>query len=141
MVLKMKRIIVFLLFVTLAVAGCKSTSKRPEAPKVAVPKAITDPRVVMEPAVTNWLRILKVDASTAGRFMRVEIDVQNGSRTLQRFSYGIDWLDAKGDLIEGVSSRGAPWTLQAGEASALIITSPTPLAKDFRAKFVANPIQ
>ncbi len=134
----MKRITIFLLFLVLAVAGCKSTVKRPESPKAAArPAAITDRRVVVEPALTNWIRLLKVDASAAGRFMRVEIDVQNAAPTVQRFSYGIDWLDDKGAFIE--SSRGVPWTLRPGEASALVISAPSPLAKDFRAKFFEAP--
>jgi uncharacterized protein YcfL len=134
----MKKSLILMLVAALVIVGC-STPK--PAPKPILPKAPPDKRVAISPALQNAIQVVKISgAREQGGYYGVHITLQNTTQALVKISYRMKWLDDTGAAVNLPSVSSNPWLLFPGEASALSITSPTPLARDFNMEiFEAGP--
>jgi uncharacterized protein YcfL len=138
----MKITMPFLILLT-ATAGCVTKVEtgypQPETPVVLVaqPRAITDKRVVIDPALNQTIQLVGIKSTTGPEgFLKIQVNIQNLTGSPKHISYRIDWFDRDGMELPMAASESLPWMLLSHETSFLAATSPTPTAKDFRVTFV-----
>jgi len=145
MQINMKKLMSFL-FLLLAAGGCVTRVERMEPAQPVAPAGLasptsqhqtgTDKRVVIDPALDRVIRIVRIKSTMGSEgFLKIQLNVQNLTGALKRFSYRIDWLDGNGVVLPMAGGTSFPWMLLSHETSFLAITAPTPEAKDFRATF------
>ena len=126
--------------VLLAVSGCKTSVNSIEnAQKEGQRQMISDSRVITDGSLAKKVSFVGINQTmTPGGFLKVQIELLNRKRSLQRFSYQFEWFDANGMLINNVASPTVPGQIEGGESKFISSVSPTPTAKDFRVKFLEN---
>ena len=126
--------------VLLAVSGCKTSVNSVEnAQKEGQRQMISDSRVITDGSLAKKVSFVGINQTmTPGGFLKVQIELLNRKRSLQRFSYQFEWFDANGMLINNVASPTVPGQIEGGESKFISSVSPTPAAKDFRVKFLEN---
>ena len=126
--------------VLLALAGCRTSVNTIEnAQKEGQPQMISDQRFITDPSLARKVSFVGINQTmTPGGFLKVQIQVLNRKRSLQRFSYQFQWFDANGMLINNVASPTVPDQIEGGETKFITSQAPTPACRDFRVKFLAN---
>jgi hypothetical protein len=133
----------FLLIASLAASavflpGCANVNSAKNAQPVAQHQMVADKRITTDSALTGRLGILGVNTGgTSAGYLRVQVAVQNTTRSAETFTHDIEWLDDSGTLI--LTSPSLPRALESKEISEIVAISPTPRARDFRIKFLAVP--
>ena len=124
----------------LAVSGCKTSVNSVEnAQKTGQRQMVTDQRVVTDRGLAKKVSIVGVNqVTTAGGFLKVQIELLNTTRSPQRFSYRFEWFDANGMLISSPAAPAFPDQIDGGEDKFITGLAPTPASKDFRVKFIEN---
>lgn len=126
-----------LLFV---VAGCKTSVNSVEnAQKTGQRQMIADQRAITDKSLNNKVSVVGVNQSmTTGGFLKVQVELLNTTRSLQRFSYHFEWFDANGMQLTTLTSAEIPDEIQGGEDKFISSVAPTPACRDFRVKFIKN---
>jgi uncharacterized protein YcfL len=70
--------------------------------------------------------------------LKIQIELLNRKRSLQRFSYQFEWFDASGMQVNNVVSPTVPDQIEGGESKFISSVAPTAACKDFRVKFIEN---
>jgi uncharacterized protein YcfL len=124
----------------LAVSGCKTSVNSVEnAQKSGQRQMLSDQRAVTDKSLANKVSIGGVNSAMApGGFLRVQIELLNNTRSLQRFSYHFEWFDANGMQITTLAPVEIPDQIQGGEDKFISSMAPTEACQDFRVKFIAN---
>jgi uncharacterized protein YcfL len=134
----------FLILLLTTTAGCVTRVETLEPPhpagqrQTATPqrKTVVDKRVVIDPALTNIIRIVGIKSTMGAEgFLKIQVNVQSLVKSTKQFSYRIDWFDENGQELPMAASLPMPWTLLSQETSFLAATAPTPAARDFRVTF------
>jgi uncharacterized protein YcfL len=71
----------------------------------------------------------------SGRFLNIQVNVQNLTDAPQQFSYRIEWFDSDGERLP-VAGGEFPWMLRPREVLPIAATAPTPAAADFGIAFL-----
>ena len=124
----------------LAVSGCKTSVNSVEnAQKTGQRQMVSDQRAVTDKSLAGRVSIVGVNsAMTPGGFLKVQIEVLNTTRSLQRFSYRFEWFDANGMQLTTLAPGEVPDQIQGGESKFISSVAPTPACRDFRVKFIKN---
>jgi uncharacterized protein YcfL len=120
-------------------AGCSSTTVNTVEP--AVPTAqremLADQRVRTDPSLAKAVRVVGVNvASEKEGFLKVQVEVQNTTRSRKQFTYRVQWFDELGMVINLPTAVATPRVLEGRETTYITTTAPTPQAKDFRILFL-----
>jgi uncharacterized protein YcfL len=126
--------------VLLTVAGCRTSVNSIEnAQKEGQRQMISDSRVITDGSLARKVSFVGVNQTmTSGGLLKVQIEVLNRKRSLQRFSYQFEWFDASGMQINNVVSPTVPDQIEGGESKFIFSVAPTPACRDFRVKFIEN---
>ncbi len=124
----------------LAVSGCSNSMNSVEnAQKSGQRQMISDQRAVTDTGLAKKVSVVGVNsAMTPGGFLKVQIELLNTTRSLQRFSYHFEWFDANGMQLTALTPAEIPDEIQGGEDKFISSVAPTPACKDFRVKFIEN---
>lgn len=124
--------------VLLAVAGCSTTVNTVEnAQKEGQRQMVTDQRAITDASLARKVSIVGVNQSTTpGGLIKVQVELQNRTRSLQRFIYRFEWFDANGMQVNNVLSALIPDQIEGKEDKFISGVAPTPNCKDFRVKFI-----
>ena len=124
----------------LAVSGCKTSVNSVEnAQKTGQRQMVSDQRAVTDKSLAGRVSIVGVNsAMTPGGFLKVQIEMLNTTRSLQRFSYRFEWFDANGMQLTTLAPVEVPDQIQGGESKFISSVAPTPACRDFRVKFIKN---
>jgi uncharacterized protein YcfL len=124
----------------LAVCGCSNSMNSVEnAQKSGQRQMVPDQRAVTDKGLASKVSIVGVNsAMTPGGFLKVQIELLNTARSLQRFSYHFEWFDANGMQLSTLTSAEIPDEIQGGEDKFISSVAPTPACRDFRVKFIEN---
>jgi uncharacterized protein YcfL len=119
--------------------GCSSTTVNTVEP--AVPTArremLADQRVQTDPSLAKAVRVVGVNTATdAAGFLKVQVEVQNTTRSRKQFTYRVQWFDPHGMIIDTPTAAATPRSLEGRETAYITTTAPTPQAKDFRILFL-----
>jgi uncharacterized protein YcfL len=124
----------------LAVSGCSNSMNSVEnAQKSGQRQMIADQRAVTDTGLAGKVSVVGVNsAMTSGGFLKVQIELLNTTRSLQRFSYHFEWFEANGMQLTTLTPAEIPDEIQGGEDKFISSVAPTPACKDFRVKFIEN---
>jgi uncharacterized protein YcfL len=124
----------------LAVCGCSNSMNSVEnAQKTGQRQMVPDQRAVTDKSLASKVSIVGVNsAMTPGGFLKVQIELLNTTRSLQRFSYHFEWFDANGMQLSTLTPAEIPDEIQGGEDKFISSVAPTPACRDFRVKFIEN---
>lgn len=127
-----------LLAMALAVAGCHTTVNSVEnAQKSGQPNMIPDQRVVTDMSLNRRVSVFGVNtAMTPGNVLKVQVQLTNRTKSLQRFAYRFEWFDAQGMQINPVPSAIVPDQIEGGETKFISAVAPNPDCKDFKLNLI-----
>ena len=126
--------------VLLALTGCRTSVNSIEnAQKEGQRQMISDSRVITDGSLAKKVSFVGINQSmTPGGLLKIQIELLNRKRSLQRFSYQFEWFDANGMLIDNVVSPTVPGQIEGGESKFISSIAPNPACRDFRVKFLEN---
>ena len=122
----------------LAGSGCKTTVNTVEPAQPSAQKdMLPDKRVITDTSLNRRMRVLGVNTvTTPAGFLKIQMEVQNLTRSLKSCTYRIEWFDEHAMIINSVTAAALPLALEGGETKSITAIAPTPMAKDFRIKFL-----
>lgn len=71
-----------------------------------------------------------------GESLKVQLEVQNTTRTTAYLNYRVDWKDAQGLALSGYTATTHQLAIEGGEIKAIAVTAPSPRAVDFQFTFI-----
>jgi uncharacterized protein YcfL len=102
---------------------------------------VSDKRVLTDASLSRHLGIVGVNEEvTAGGLMRVQVELQNRTRSFRRFNYRFEWFNENGIQVNSPQSSYLPRQVEGGESIFISGVAPAPNAKDFRLKLI-EPMQ
>ncbi|MBA4148607.1 MAG: YcfL family protein [Verrucomicrobia bacterium] len=132
-------VIVSLAGVCTAFTGCTTINTVERAEPIAARQMVSDQRVLTDNSLNRSVRILGVNESTGpGDHLKVQIELQNTTRTTKGFSYKFEWFDANGMLLRTPASAFVPRQIEGKESIFITAVSPIATAKDFRLKLIES---
>ncbi|HUJ10570.1 MAG TPA: YcfL family protein [Verrucomicrobiae bacterium] len=119
--------------------GCSTVNTVEPAEPVAQRQMLSDKRIITDTGLYGRVRIVGINTATVSTgFLKIQVEVQNLSSSLQAFAYHLEWFDANGMVVNTPTSAWIDRQIQGGETLSLTAVAPTETAKDFRIKFVAR---
>jgi uncharacterized protein YcfL len=121
----------------LGLAGCTTVNTVENAQKEGQRQMITDARAITDGSLARKVSIVGVNqAMTPGGLLRIQVELLNRTRSLQRFNYRFEWFDANGMQVNNVISAVIPDQIEGKESKMISSIAPNPSCKDFRVKFI-----
>jgi uncharacterized protein YcfL len=121
----------------LALTGCTTVNTVENADKQGQRQMVTDQRAITDASLDRKVSIVGVNQSmTPGGLLKVQVELQNRTRSLQRFNYRFEWFDANGMQVTTVASALLPDQIEGKESKFIFGVAPNPNCKDFRVKFI-----
>jgi uncharacterized protein YcfL len=121
----------------MAMAGCTTVNTVENAQKEGQRNMITDQRVITDASLNHKVAIVGVNTSmTPGGLLKAQVELENHTRSLQRFLYRFEWFDADGMQVNNVISANIPEQIEGQESKFIYSIAPNPSCKDFRVKFI-----
>lgn len=117
--------------------GCTTPNTVERAEPVGQRQMVTDKRIITDASLNRAVRIVGVN-ETPGEFLKVQIELQNTTRSLKRFNYRFEWFDAQGMQVNTPTTTYIPRQIEGKESLFISAIAPTPTAKDFRLKLIEN---
>ena len=122
---------------TFALAGCTTVNTVENAQKEGQRTMITDQRVITDASLNRKVAIVGLNsATTPGGLLKLQVEVENHTRSLQRFLYRVEWFDASGMQVNNVMSAAIPEQIEGKESKFISSIAPHPGCRDFRIKFI-----
>jgi uncharacterized protein YcfL len=121
----------------LALTGCTTVNTVENADKQGQRQMITDQRAITDASLGRKVSIVGVNQSMMpGGLLKVQVELENRTRSLQRFNYRFEWFDANGMQVTTVASALLPDQIEGKESKFIFGVAPNPNCKDFRVKFI-----
>jgi uncharacterized protein YcfL len=122
-------------------AGCSSSTVNSVAPaqSTAQRQMIADHVIMTDSSLARSVRVTGVNVATdAEGFLKVQVEVQNTTKSRKSFTYRVEWFDERGMFITLPTATAIPRSLEGKEVAYITATAPTPMAKDFKMNFLAS---
>ena len=98
---------------------------------------VSDQRVITDGSLNRKVAIVGVNtATTPGGLLKVQVELENHTRSRQRFLYQFEWFDANGMQVNNVLSTPVPEQLEGRESKMIYSIGPNSDCRDFRVKFI-----
>ena len=125
----------------LLLGGCGATMNTIEpADTVAQRQMISDKRLITDTGLHRHVQPIGINTATGpGGFLKIQIELQNVTGSMRKFTYRIEWFDENGMIINTPTAAAIPRMIEGGETLSITATAPTDRAKDFRIKFLQSP--
>lgn len=121
----------------LGLAGCTTVNTVENAQKEGQRQMVTDARAVTDGSLARKVSIVGVNqAMTPGGLLKIQVELLNRTRSLQRFNYRFEWFDANGMQVNNVISAVIPSQIEGLESKMISSIAPNPACRDFRVKFI-----
>jgi uncharacterized protein YcfL len=121
----------------LVLAGCSTVNTVENAQKEGQRNMISDQRVVTDTGLNRKVAIVGVNsAMTPGGLLKVQVEVENHTHSIQRFLYRFEWFDVNGMQVNNIISASIPEQIEGKETKFIYSIAPNPSCKDFRVKFI-----
>jgi uncharacterized protein YcfL len=136
----MKSQILFLISLVAGIiilSGCTTVNSVENAQKESRRQMVADQRVITDASLDRKVSIVGVNqAATPGGLLKVQVELLNRTRSLQRFMYHFEWFDANGMQVNNVISASIPEQIEGMEDKFISSIAPNSNCKDFRVKFI-----
>lgn len=118
--------------------GCTTVNTVERADPVGQRQMVDDKRVITDSSLGRRVRIVgvNVDESAPGGMLKVQVEIQNTSRSRQAFNYRWEWFDAAGMIVATPMTTGTTRDVEGKENILITATAPNPRVKDFRLKLI-----
>jgi uncharacterized protein YcfL len=121
----------------LGLTGCTTVNTVENAQKEGQRQMVTDARAITDGSLARKVSIVGVNqAMTPGGLLRIQVELLNRTRSLQRFNYRFEWFDANGMQVNNVISAVIPDQIEGKESKMISSIAPNPSCRDFRVKFI-----
>ena len=121
----------------LALTGCTTVNSVENAQKEGQRNMVTDQRVITDASLNRKVAIVGVNtAMLPTGLLKVQVELENHTRSLQRFLYHFEWFDANGMQVNNIISASVPEQIEGKESKMIYSIAPNPSCKDFRVKFI-----
>jgi uncharacterized protein YcfL len=98
---------------------------------------IPDQRVINDISLSHNVSVVGVNTGmTPGNVLKVQVELLNQSRKLQRFAYTFEWFDVNGMQINNVTSATIADQIEGRESKFISAVAPNPACTDFRLKLI-----
>ncbi len=98
---------------------------------------VSDQRVITDASLNRKVAIVGVNAAmTPGGLLKAQVELENRTRSLQRFLYRFEWFDANGMQVNNIISASVPEQIEGKESKFIYSVAPNPNCRDFRVKFI-----
>jgi uncharacterized protein YcfL len=138
--MKIKKIVISAGLLTLAgmlMGGCTTVNTVENAQKEGQKTMISDQRVITDASLARKVAIVGINsAMTSGGLLKIQVEVENHTQSLQRFLYRFEWFDANGMQVSTILSASIPEQIEGGESKFVSSIAPNPNCRDFRIKFI-----
>jgi uncharacterized protein YcfL len=138
--MKIKKIVISAGLLTLAgmlMGGCTTVNTVENAQKEGQKTMISDQRVITDASLARKVAIVGINsAMTSGGLLKIQVEVENHTQSLQRFLYRFEWFDANGMQVSTILSASIPEQIEGGESKFVSSIAPYPNCRDFRIKFI-----
>jgi len=119
--------------------GCSTVNTLEPAQPSAQKQMLSDKRVITDTGLYGRVRPVGVNTALVSTgLLKIQVEVQNLSSSVQAFAYRIEWFDANGMTVSTPTSTWIDRQIQGGESLMLTGIAPTETAKDFRVNFIAR---
>ena len=119
--------------------ACSTVNTIEPAQPVAQRQMLADKRLITDTGLYGSVRPVGINIATVSTgFLKIQVEVQNLSSSVQAFAYRIEWFDANGMIVHTPLTTWIDRQIQGGETLSLTGIAPTETAKDFRIKFIAR---
>lgn len=117
--------------------GCTTVNSVENANKSGQRNMVADERVITDGSLNRKVFVVGVNtAMTPDGLLKVQVEVQNHTYSLQRYLYHFEWFDANGMQVNNVLSASIPDQIEGQEDKFITGIAPSPECKDFRIKFI-----
>ncbi len=121
----------------LVLTGCTTVNTVGNAQMEGQRTMISDQRVISDASLNRKVAIVGVNSTmTSGGLLKVQVELENHTRSLQRFLYKFEWFDANGMQVNNILSASVPEQIEGKESKFIYSIAPTPGCRDFRVKFI-----
>lgn len=117
-------------------SACTTLNTVERAEPAGQKQMISDKRIITDSGLSRKVRIVGVNEDMSATQLKIQIEVFNATRSMQNFSYRVEWFDEKGMLISTPTGAYVPKQIEGKESMFITAVAPTPKAKDFRVKFI-----
>ena len=116
--------------------GCTTVNTVENAQPVGQRQMVADQRAITDASLARKVSIVGVNQTmTPGGLLKVQVEIINRTRSLQRFIYHFEWFDANGMQVNNVISASIPDQIEGKESKFISSIAPNPNCQDFRVKF------
>jgi len=124
----------------LLLSGCGATMNTiAPADTAAQHRMISDRRIITDTCLHYSVQPIGINTVTGpGGFLKIQIELQNTTGSMQKFTYRIEWFDENGMIINTPTAAAIPRMIEGGETLFITATAPTDRAKDFQIKFLGS---
>ncbi len=126
-----------LLFAT----GCRTSSVDTiqRAEPRAQPTVVEDERIATDRSLGRIVEVRSVnEAMVNNDLLRVQVELRNTRRALQRFNYQFEWFDEEGMLIQQATTPWRALQVEGGEIVTISGVAPNSRVVDFRLKLMTS---
>lgn len=117
--------------------GCTTVNTVANVQKSGQREMMADQRVITDSSLNRKVSIIGVNTSmTPSGLLKAQVELQNRTRSLQRFSYHFEWFDANGMQVNNVISALKTDEIEGKESKFIFSIAPNPNCRDFRVKFI-----
>jgi uncharacterized protein YcfL len=121
----------------LALTGCTTVNTVENAQKEGQRNMVSDQRVVTDASLNRKVAIVGINsAMTPGGLLKVQVELENHTRSRQAFLYHFEWFDANGMQVNNILSANVPEQIEGKESKFINGLAPNPNCRDFRVKFI-----
>jgi uncharacterized protein YcfL len=119
--------------------ACESMNTTEPAHPVGQKQMIADKRITTDPSLNRRVRIIGVNtAESPEGYLKVQVELQNTTRSLQNFNYRFEWYNLEGMEVSSSAQAFIPKQVEGGESIYVSAMAPTTTCKDFRLKLIEN---
>ena len=122
------------------ISGCSKTTVNTveRAEPAGQRQMVSDKRILTDAGLNRRARILSVnDGITPGGLLKVQVEIQNMTRSLQRINYRFEWFDQNGMQVNTPATAALLQIQIEGKESTFISSlAPTLACRDFRLKLI-----
>jgi len=132
-----KLILLVLAGSALALTGCTTVNSVENAQKEGQRNMIADQRAITDASLNRKVSIVGVNtAMTPGGLLKVQVELENRTRSRQAFLYHFEWFDANGMQVNNILSANIPEQIEGKESKFIYCIAPNQNCRDFRVKFI-----
>ena len=120
-------------------AGCQTVNTTETAQPAFQRNMVSEKRVMTDSSLARKVQIQGVNVSEGpGGFLKVQVELQNTTRSYRRFAYKWEWFDKDGNLVDGPASVAITRQFEGKESLFVQGVAPNATVRDFRLKLYEN---